>query len=233
MCDCSPSSSPPRPGLNRRSLLGAVVAGAGVLALGDLWAPGGATAATGSGTLDEPGTAMKTAERMNRQHKDFPAPPAGKVIFPLEPSSKVYVGNNFGACRDGGTRAHAGVDIMAPEHELVYAVVDGAITSRFVDSGGVGSGWGWSLRDPSTDTTYRYFHMLEDSLGLQVGSAVKRGDVIGFVGSSGNTTETNFHLHFEVRPKNVAVDPFPMLLIPDGVARASTPDNGCLGKPMT
>ena len=43
------------------------------------------------------------------------------------------------------------------------------------------------------------------------------GDVLGFVGSSGTDSATNFHLHFEVRPNNVPVNPLPLLDIPTGI----------------
>jgi murein DD-endopeptidase MepM/ murein hydrolase activator NlpD len=52
---------------------------------------------------------------------------------------------------------------------------------------------------------------------------VKAGDVLGYVGSSGTSGETNFHLHFEVRPGNVAVDPLPLLFIDTKVCRVSPP----------
>ena len=43
------------------------------------------------------------------------------------------------------------------------------------------------------------------------------GDVLGFVGSSGTDSATNFHLHFEVRPNNVPVNPLPLIDVPAGV----------------
>ena len=65
--------------------------------------------------------------------------------------------------------------------------------------------------------TYKYFHLAEDPYGLREGSLVKMGDVLGFVGSSGTNSATNFHLHFEVRPNNVPVNPLPLLDIPAGI----------------
>jgi hypothetical protein len=67
--------------------------------------------------------------------------------------------------------------------------------------------------------SYRYHHIDEFEPGLEVGSVVRRGDVFGTMGSTGNAR--NPHLHFEVRPDGTgasAVDPVPLLPFPiDGV----------------
>ena len=52
---------------------------------------------------------------------------------------------------------------------------------------------------------------------------MEAGAVIGYVGSSGTSSDTNFHLHFEVRPGNVAVDPLPLLTIDTQACRVSPP----------
>ncbi len=54
----------------------------------------------------------------------------------------------------------------------------------------------------------------DDPNGLSEGMRVRRRDVLGFVGRSGISSATNFHLHFEVRPINVPVNPLPLLDIP-------------------
>jgi murein DD-endopeptidase MepM/ murein hydrolase activator NlpD len=94
-------------------------------------------------------------------------------------------------------------------------VADGQLVKWYTNTGT--AGWGWTLYVAATKTTYKYFHMADNQNGLSVGSQVRMGDVLGFVGSSGTDSATNFHLHFEVRPNNVPVNPLPLLDIPAGI----------------
>ncbi len=151
--------------------------------------------------LDEPGTALKTAERVALRP---PPVPEGKLMFPVSPASDCYVLDNFGDAR-GSTRLHEGVDIMGSQGMPVFAVAAGILTQRYTNTGT--AGWGWTLFDESTETTYRYFHLAEDAIGLVEGSSVTIGQELGFVGNSGTSGVDNFHLHFEVRPKNVSDRP--------------------------
>ena len=73
---------------------------------------------------------------------------------------------------------------------------------------------GWELRPAVGDTRYRYFHLSAFADGLAVGDTVVAGQLIGYVGDTGNPGAGNYHLHFEVRPANVPVDPVPLLAIP-------------------
>ena len=52
---------------------------------------------------------------------------------------------------------------------------------------------------------------------------MKAGDTIGYVGNSGTFGVDNFHLHFEVRPDNVAVDPLPLLVVDRDACGISPP----------
>ncbi len=137
--------------------------------------------------------------------------PEGMVMFPLLPASDCFVLDNYGDAR-GCCRLHVGVDIMGSENQPVFAVADGVLTQKYTNTGT--AGWGWKLEDEENDVVYKYFHLTEDLRGLEVGDTVRRGDVIGYVGDSG-TTVGNFHVHFEVRPGNVPVDPLPLLDVPD------------------
>jgi len=58
--------------------------------------------------------------------------------------------------------------------------------------------------------------MADNRNGLSVGDRVTRGTILGFVGNSGTSSADNFQLHFEVRPNDAPVDPFPLLDIPAG-----------------
>ena len=167
--------------------------------------------------LDEPGTALRTAERLSLRP---PPVPEGKLMFPVSPASDCYVLDNFGDAR-GSTRVHEGVDIMGSQGMPVFAVASGVLTQRYANTGT--AGWGWTLYDASTKTTYKYFHLAEDAVGLSAGSSVSVGDTIGYVGNSGTAGENNFHLHFEVRPNNVAVDPLPLLVVDPKACGVSPP----------
>ena len=199
----------------------AVATGVLCLGLGSLAsAQEGDTAVTVQ--LDAPGTALQTAERLALRPPPpsvAPTAPEGLLIFPVDPGSDCYVLDNFGDSR--GTRSHEGLDIMGSSGRAVYAVAAGTLTKRYTNTGT--AGWGWTLYDADTDTTYKYFHLTEDPNGLVEGDTVELGDVIGFVGSSGTNSAENIHLHFELRPGNVAIDPLPKVFVDTSVCTVSPP----------
>jgi hypothetical protein len=128
--------------------------------------------------------------------------------------------STFGADRDGGNRHHAGVDISAPKMTPVVAVRDGTIRTihdRGSDCCAIGimHDDGWS--------SY-YLHLNNDVDGsdngfgvgirpdLVVGTRVVAGEVIGWVGDSGNAEPSTPHLHFELHMRSgVAIDPLASL----------------------
>jgi murein DD-endopeptidase MepM/ murein hydrolase activator NlpD len=138
------------------------------------------------------------------------------LAFPIEPTPMCEVFNNFGGYSKAfGTGGHQGVDIGAQLGQEVYAVEDGIL---YRDFGSSASGIGWGLWS-DTDTKYRYYHLDAKAEGLEVGDRVTRGQLIGYVGDTGNATPGGWHLHFEVRPGpepyGSPVDPVPLLDIPD------------------
>jgi len=166
--------------------------------------------------LDEPGTALQTAERVALR----PLPvPDGMLMFPVAAAKGCYVLDNFGDARTHGL--HQGVDITGSAGLPVLAVVSGVLTKRYTNTGT--AGWGWTLFDSSTTTTYQYFHLAEDAVGLVEGSSVSVGQTIGYVGKSGTGGVDNYHLHFEVRPRNVAIDPLPLLVVDRKLCGISPP----------
>lgn len=170
-----------------------------------------AVPARASGSLagiPEAATAGAPAQRLGRVPTGF---------FPMDPSPKCDILTNFGDPRSGGRR-HEGVDILATLGQAVYAVVDGTLTFQAkVGDGTAGSALSGNLwRLTAADGTYYvYAHLSGFAPGLSRGSVVQRGQVIGYVGDTGNPGPGNYHLHFEVHPGGgVAVDPMPLLEVP-------------------
>ncbi len=184
---------------------------------------GRAGADQGVARLDEPGSALRTAERVSLRPPPAPPVPDGMLMFPVLPGRGCYVLDNFGDAR-GTERLHEGLDITGSAGQPVFAVASGVLTKRYTNTGT--AGWGWTLYDASTKITYKYFHMAEDAGGFVEGASVTIGDTIGYVGNSGTFGEANFHLHFEVRPNNVATDPLPLLVIDRTACGLSAPIRG-------
>jgi murein DD-endopeptidase MepM/ murein hydrolase activator NlpD len=146
--------------------------------------------------------------------------PSDGLLFPIFPSPRCEVFNNFGGySKTYGAGGHEGVDIGAMQGQEVYAVEGGVLYRQWTSlSGSAGLGWGL-LGD--SGTAYRYFHLAGFAPGLAVGTRVAAGQLIGFVGDTGNATPGGWHLHFEVRPgpqpqygAATPVDPVPLLDIP-------------------
>ena len=108
----------------------------------------------------------------------------------------------------GSDRQHLGVDIIAPQGQLLYAAADGVIGK--VTQDGPGKISGNALRLVKADGTYFFYaHMKSFAAGIVEGSVVKAGQVIGLVGMTGTGTP---HLHFEVHPGGgEAVNPYPVV----------------------
>jgi len=167
----------------------------------------GATAALGPGAGGA-ATVASTADRI------FPVNSNG-LLFPIEPTPMCEFFNNFGGfSATYGSGGHQGVDIGAQEGQAVYAVERGVLFEQETDPNST-SGLAWRLH-ADTDVRYRYFHLSAFAPGLTVGDRVERGQLIGFVGDTGNATPDGWHLHFEVRPgpSYAPVDPAPLLAIP-------------------
>jgi len=151
------------------------------------------------------------------------ATPAERIVvsgpgtfFPINPVPRCDVLNNFGGMsKTFGSGGHQGVDIGATLGQEVYAVEDGVLTRQLTDlSTASGNAW---IMVGNTDTQYRYYHLSAFAPGLAVGSTVRRGQLIGYVGDTGNATPGGYHLHFELRPGptyKTPVDPVPLLAIP-------------------
>ena len=127
-------------------------------------------------------------------------------VFPMQ--GPCGFGDSFGYPRSGG-RTHEGIDIIAAEGNLLYAVADGTITKTYEDYPGSLAGNGIRLTT-SDGTYYFYAHMSELAEGIEVGVPVKAGQVVGYNGNTGNSGTP--HLHFEAHPKGgAAVNPYQAL----------------------
>lgn len=116
----------------------------------------------------------------------------------------------------GGRRAHKGVDLAAPVGTPIYATADGKVSraSWF-------SGYGLFVSiEHGGELETRYGHM--SRINVADGQMVHKGDVIGFVGSTGNSTGP--HLHYEVRVAGEAVNPLGYMQT--GIASATSSNEG-------
>jgi murein DD-endopeptidase MepM/ murein hydrolase activator NlpD len=114
-----------------------------------------------------------------------------------------------------GSRPHQATDLLAPRNTPVHAVNGGTIAKLFVSKAG---GLTIYQFDPSGQVCYYYAHLERYAEGLREAQAVSAGEVIGYVGTSGNAPPNTPHLHFAVFElngdrewwKGRAVDPYPL-----------------------
>ena len=114
-----------------------------------------------------------------------------------------------------GSRPHEAADLLAPRNTPVHAVEGGTIAKLFFSKAG---GITIYQFDPAGDLIYYYAHLERYADGLHEGQTVSAGDVIGYVGTSGNAPPNTPHLHFAVIEtdgnrqwwKGQAVDPYPL-----------------------
>ena len=139
------------------------------------------------------------------------APPAVTIsVFPVQGLCSYE--NTWHAPR-GTDRKHLGVDIIAKEGNLLYAVADGTITKLYTV--GTDKLAGNGVRLTTADGTYFFYgHMQKLADGITIGTKVKAGQVVGYVGKTGDTNTP--HLHIEVHPLGgEAIDPTPVMAAVD------------------
>lgn len=148
------------------------------------------------------------------------AEPPFELTFPQEPS-KTWFSSSFGDHRSGG-RSHKGNDLIAPRMTEVYAAAAGTVihvgTNRLS---------GRNVRIEHQDGwTSHYVHLNNDNPGtddgdapwaltvapgVEVGMHVEAGQLIAWVGDSGNAESTTPHTHFELRVDDRPINPFSLL----------------------
>ena len=94
-----------------------------------------------------------------------------------------------------GSTSHEAIDIMAPRNTEVLAVEDGTIARLFESKAGGTTVYQF---DPTVTYVYYYAHLERYADGLQEGHHVQRGQVLGYVGTTGNAPKNAPHLHFEI-----------------------------------
>jgi murein DD-endopeptidase MepM/ murein hydrolase activator NlpD len=137
----------------------------------------------------------------------------GGFVFPVAGSHSFS--DTFGAPRMFGTsyaHLHQGTDIFAASGTPLVAVERGVLIS--IGSDVLGGTKLWLVG--ASGTRYYYAHLSAFAEGVAEGKVVAAGDVVGFVGNTGNAATTPAHCHFEVHPNGgPAVNPYPLLKIVD------------------
>ena len=131
----------------------------------------------------------------------------GSLPFPVEGAGQRDIGRAFGVARDGGARKHHGVDIFAERGTPVTAVIDGYVRTG---TGARGGEHVWLSGSMIGFGSARYYYAHLDSFVVESGDKVKKGDILGYVGNTGNAITTPPHLHFGIYSGG-PVDPAPFL----------------------
>jgi murein DD-endopeptidase MepM/ murein hydrolase activator NlpD len=116
-----------------------------------------------------------------------------------------------------GDHPHEALDIMAPRGTPVVAVEDATVAKLFTSKAG---GLTIYLFDPGEQYAYYYAHLDRYADGLDEGDRVERGEIVGYVGSTGNADPAHPHLHFSIFRlgperhwwEGVAIDPYPIFM---------------------
>lgn len=139
--------------------------------------------------------------------------------IPVEGIKHDELDDTFTDARGLGRR-HDAIDIMAPRGAEVRAADDGTIAKLFTSAAG---GLTIYQFDPTETFSYYYAHLDRYASGLREHQAVKRGQLLGYVGSTGNASASAPHLHFEISRlgpdkkwwKGEAINPYPLLASPN------------------
>lgn len=154
------------------------------------------------------------------------------IAFPVGGQSSYW--NDFGQPRGGGTRAHKGIDIIAPKMAQLLAAVDGYVSYLSIPE----APWGYEITlQDDEGYTYTYLHVNNDTPGtddgqggtryafapgISRGERVYKGQHIGWVGDSGNAENTVPHLHFEMYdPGGNIINPYESLRAASGALQSS------------
>ena len=137
------------------------------------------------------------------------------LTLPVQGIKRDDLRDTFNEMR-GSSRRHEALDVLAPRNTPVLAVEDGTIAKLFLsDAGGITI----YQFDPSETYCYYYAHLERYAEGLKEGDKIKRGQVLGYVGTTGNAPRNTPHLHFAIFKmaedkkwwQGTAIDPYSVL----------------------
>jgi len=173
--------------------------------------PSGASAVPPSATPPPPANPVSSAEATSAELELRDR----KLDLPVKGTARSDLRESFHDQRDG-SRAHEAIDILAPRNTPVLAVENGKIVKLFFSKAG---GITIYQFDPSSRFVYYYAHLEKYADGLVEGQTVQRGQVLGYVGTSGNAPKDTPHLHFAIFQldekkqwwKGTPLDPYPIL----------------------
>ena len=174
---------------------------------------GSSSGASSSAASFKPGK-MAAPGKVKGELLSFP-----DAVFPVD--GKVWYSDDFGAPRAVGG-GHTGNDVYARRGTPLVAVQSGTINELRYRSLGGNS---FHLTNDNGDYFY-YAHLMRYAAGIEEGTAVVAGQVLGYVGNTGNAITTPPHLHFEIHPgSGDPIDPYPYLeLWRGGEAAAPSPE---------
>lgn len=138
------------------------------------------------------------------------------MALPVAGLTAAQIRDTFYAARPGG-RAHQATDILAPSGAPVHAIVDGAVRKLFYSKAGGNTIYEF---DEGGQYCYYYAHLQGYASGLSEGQRIRHGEVIGYVGATGDASPDTPHLHlaiFRLGPekqwwKGESINPYPLLL---------------------
>lgn len=141
--------------------------------------------------------------------------PGATLVIPVSGVHPDELRDSYQALRSGG-RTHRAIDILAPRGTPVLAAADGTIIK--LHRGKLGGNAIYHL-DPDGRTRYYYAHLDRYARGLAEDDFVRQGEVIGYVGDTGNARRGNYHLHFSIAVlsdprrywEGVNLNPYPLL----------------------
>lgn len=144
-----------------------------------------------------------------------PATASAALLLPVQGLATEQLADTFTQARGEG-RLHDAIDIMAAEGTPVLAVADGTVEKLFTSERG---GLTVYQFEPSGRYAYYYAHLQRYADGIAEGQPVRRGQVLGYVGSTGNANPDAPHLHFAIfllGPERrwwegTALNPYPVL----------------------
>lgn len=177
--------------------------------------PGRPNAPTPTPAVTPPASTAPTAMPKAPAEVIPSAPAPSGLIVPVSGIRADQLANTFDDAR-GTERVHEALDIMAATGTPVLAVADGHIEKLFTSDAG---GLTIYQFEPTGRHAYYYAHLQAYASGLREKQVIKRGEVIGYVGSTGNADPAAPHLHFavfELGPekqwwKGTPLNPYPLL----------------------